>query len=535
MRDHGTPGLRQEPQVPLGVEQVLQVGVERAGEVGERHEVVGRDRPAVHELLDGAPRPGRTVHQHRRRRRGGAEQGERRRQARRAAHRRHRPARVEGAAALGPQQVTHDREVGDVGRRRHQQLVRTADERAGEVGTERGEQRHRRLRARAPQLRADRGAAVAHVLQHTAPGEPSCVDEVGRVRRVHDLVARLELLLQVAQQVALGIRVKVHARLVEEHDPAVLLRELREGGEEGEEPEEAARALGDVEAHAPTLVAHPDVQPGLRRRQAHRLQVELDRQVAVLAPVGEQLVGQASRGGRERRLVRLVLVGAERRVGDAREPQQGQCRALRRVQVCRVELLQATDRDAARQHVVVVEVLEARQHGREVGERPLRDLEGCAVLVERPVQRVVAVAAAREQRCRRQPLAAALQTLAVGVVELDLERHGPDVVDPVAVGPEVAARVVAARRERRRVAARQRVGAVEGLQHGGLARLVLADERGEALVERQSARVLHRHDLADPCSDQSHASNLPGWCRRDTGYWSGGREGGVCARSTRSP
>jgi hypothetical protein len=184
---------------------------------------------------------------------------------------------------------------------------------------------------------------------------------------------------------------------------------------------------------------------------------------------------------------------------------------------------------------VVVEVLEARQHGREVGERPRRDVEGRAVLVDRPVQRVVAVAPAHVQRCRRQTLAAALQTLTVGVVELDLQRHRPDVVDPVAVGPEVSARVVAARRERCRVAARQRVGAVQGLQHGGLARLVLADERGEALVERQPARVLHRHDLADARSDQSHASNLPGWCRRDTGYWSRAREGGVSARSTRSP
>ena len=188
-----------------------------------------------------------------------------------------------------------------------------------------------------------------------------------------------ELLVQVAEQVGLAGRVQPQAGLVQQEDEAVGVAQLREGGHEGEEPDEPARALAEVGRHPVALVADADVQEGRAALAVlaglAEVQVQLDGQLRVLAPVAEDLL--AHRGGRALQggLADLVVGLDELVGGHPGQPEQGQRGPLPRLEGVLGGGLEPRDRDPAREHAVAVEVQQAGQpRGEHGGQAAAGDL-----------------------------------------------------------------------------------------------------------------------------------------------------------------
>jgi len=330
------------------------------------------------------------------------------------------------------------------------------------------------------------------------------VDHVGRVGGVDDLVADRQLPVQVAEQVGLAGGVQAEAGLVQQQDEVLGVAQLREGGHEREEPDEPARAFAEVGRHPVAVVADADVQ---ERRAAPavlaglaEVQVQLDGQLRVLAPVPEDLLADRGGGALQGRLADLVLGLGELVGGHPGQPQQGQRGPLPRLEVVGGGGLEPRDRHPAREDAVAVEVEQPGQPGGEqagqlAGGRLVADQQA-------PVARVVPLDGdlLGLQRLGPEPLGHRLQ---VGVAQLEGGRDGGGAGDLGPVPPSQAARVVAQLVEPPDRPA-ERIGLAQGLQEGGLSALVPAHQTCHVRLETDGSRILDAPEFPYHCRFQDH-------------------------------
>ena len=313
-----------------------------------------------------------------------------------------------------------------------------------------------------------------------------------------------QLLVQVAEQVGLAGRVQAQPGLVQQEDEALGVAQLREGGHEGEEPDEPARALAEVGGHPVPLVADADVQEGRAPLAVlaglAEVQVQLDGQLRVLAPVAEDLL--AHRGGRtlQRGLADLVVGLDELVGGHPGQPEQGQRGPLPRLEGVLGGGLEPRDRHPAREHAVAVEVQQARQPGGEHGGQLALDL----VVADQQAP-VAGIGPLDGQLLVPEGIGPHLpgHRLQVGVVQLEGGRDGGGAGDLGPVAAAQPARVVAQLVE---APARpgERIGLVERFQEGGLAALVLAHQAGHVRLETDSPRILDAPEFSNHCRFQDH-------------------------------
>jgi hypothetical protein len=291
---------------------------------------------------------------------------------------------------------------------------------------------------------------------------------------------------------------------VQQQDQPFGVAQLREGGHEREEPDEPARALAEVGRHPVTLVADADVEEGRAALAVlaglAEVQVELDGQLRVLAPVAEDLLAHRGGGALQGGLADLVLGLGELVGGHPGQPQQGQGGPLPRLEGVGGGRLEPRDRDPAREHAVAVEVQQAGQPRGELGGQLAG---GLVVADQQPALPRVGPLDGQLLGAERVGPDPPGHRLQVGLVELEGSRDRSRAGDLGPVAPAQAARVVAQLVE---PAARpaERVGLVEGLQEGGLAALVLADQAGHVRLETDSPRMFDAPESPNHRRFQDH-------------------------------
>ena len=390
------------------------------------------------------------------------------------------------------------------------------------------------------------------------------------MRRVDHLVGGDQALVDEAKQVLLSGPVKAGPGLVEEQDQPLRSLELRQRREQGEEPGEALGPVAEVQGDAVAKVADPqlDERPfdsiGAR---ALEVDVELDGELPVLAPVLEHLPGEVARRRLQRSLPRLVPVPREIGELDPGEPDEGEDAAFARREglAGRARMLH---REPPRHHAVLVEVEEGGQALLEDGPDLARGIlvRGAGREVAAPVRVVVEgerlqpflptrvgplvvlpraprlPERLRPQREHGLGLGAGLQgeRRGAGGPELPYEPipvrprdrhppggertgaeqplHGPHVLvlelegggdgtplrDALPFPRELAARVIAQIDERLGVTGGDRIEAIEGLEESGLSALVLADEAGDVGLNPHLPGIQEALVLSHSYRSQNH-------------------------------
>ena len=252
------------------------------------------------------------------------------------------------------------------------------------------------------------------------------------------------------------------------------------------------------------LVADADVQVGRAALAVvaglAEVEVQLDGQLRVLAPVAEDLL--ADRGGcaLQRGPADLVVGLDELLGGDPGQPQQGQRGPLPRLEALLGGGLQARDRHPAGQHAVAVEVEEAGQPALQQGGQLAAGL--LVAGQQAPLARVGPLDGDLLGGWRLGP-AVAGQRLKVGVVQLEggRDRGGAGDLGPV---PAPQAAGVVAQLVEPPARPGERVGLGEGFQEGGLAALVLAHQTGHVRLETDGPRILDAPEFPNHCRFQDH-------------------------------
>jgi hypothetical protein len=252
------------------------------------------------------------------------------------------------------------------------------------------------------------------------------------------------------------------------------------------------------------LVADADVQVGRPALAVvtglAEVQVQLDGQLGVLAPVAEDLLADRGGGALQGGPADLVVGLGELLGRHPGQPQQGQGGPLPGLEVLLGRGLEARDRHPARQHAVAVEVQEAGQAG---GQQVGRLAGELLVTGQQPPLAGVGPLDGDLLGVERLGPGPGGHRLQVGVLQLEGGRDGDGAGDLGPVPAPQAARVVAQLVEPPARPA-GRVGLVEGFEEGGLAALVLADQAGDARLEPDDPRILDVPEFLNQYRFQDH-------------------------------